>query len=216
MKKIILLVLLAFAAIMAFSSCGGGRNVALKNQVSPNPNFLFHSKADSPMWLYTENSFYAACHWRTEMNQGYFIFPDRYGSNNMIEESAYGMRDLLMEDLIDAVDSTRHSTPSESVVYLSEVKYEKADIDDMYSLVDPSDSLIDAIIGKVVVTMTLKSIGEETCNIPVKLFEHRLAEISTDPVRDGLLLYMAQAHSYLSTFCGVTELSSTYLSRLTD
>lgn len=217
MKKIILLVLLAFAAIRAFTSCGGRKYVTLNNQDLPDYHFPYQQDYDGewtvhPRWLYTENSFWAVCNWETEINQDYYFLPEKYVNEHMTEESVAGMRDLFMENLIDSVDSTRHKMPSEQVVYLANVKYEKTNInDDILSLGEPSDSLIDAVIGKLVVTMTIKSIGEESCNVPIKLFEYQLSKISANPIRDGLLLYIAQRPSYMSTFCGVTELSDSYI-----
>lgn len=218
MKRLAYIVALVVVAL-TFASCRGGKNMASYNLDLPSPNFPYQNNESgewtvTPRWLYTENSFSAANYWETGINQDYYFFPERYVSKHMSDCGVVSMRGLFMEDFIDAVDSARHTMPTEQVVYMSEVRYEKADIDYVYTLDEPSDSLIDAVIGKLTVTMTIKSIGEKSCNIPVKLYEYHLAEITSDPIRDGLLLYMAQAPSYISTYWSVTELSNAYINSL--
>lgn len=222
MKKTILYILLMISSVI-LSACSAEKKVVSSREVHIDSPYVISFDADGyhwsipPRWLYTENSKFAAGRWQTGIEQDLYFSPKCFVETEFNRQDMEHMRDLCFQNLMDSVSLIRSMTdfqiPDEwsgrLCDYVAFVEYDKTDIDD--NLADTASGLmpenmhrgtIENIIGRLVVTAVITSVGDECCNIPVKLLEQKLSEATYNPLRDGLFLYLAQESNDLYVFHG--------------
>lgn len=221
-----ILLLGLMVVLTTFTSCFG-RKAVVEDTVPPlgMPYYIDWVMSDSgyvaysvcpPRWLYTDNSKYVADNWHTDINQDYYYDPEPYCD----ELGRLQVCDLYyISYVIDMLDSVRALSTGERdvhVEYVTESKYDRPDISLAYNLSpeELSDSIKDAFIGKLEVSMRITKIDGRDCDLRVKLLEHRLSEPTYYPFRDGLFLCLAQGYVDIHPFSGDMYLSRSYIDNI--
>lgn len=226
MKGVILYVLLAILAV-TLSACSGQRRIAENALLSIDSPYVGSYEADGyrwsipPRYLYTENSKFAVDRWETGVNQSLYFSPKHFFEAEYDSCSIEMLRWLCFQSLMDSAvlerDWLDHSFPNEwserLCDYVAFAEYIKADIDDgleeavnSFTSEDSDNIGTDDIIGRLVVTAVITSVGDSSCSIPIKLLDLKLSEMTHSPLRDGLFLYLAQENNDLCIFRGVAFL----------
>ena len=226
MKGVTLYVLLAILAV-TLSACSGHRRVAANAALSIDSPYVGYYEADGyrwsipPRYLYSENSKFAVDRWRTGIDSSLYFSPKHFIEAEYDDFGLEGLRQLCFQNLIDSavlkqdwLDCCLPNGWSERLCdYVAFAEYIKADIEDSVNgaenslTSEDSDSIrVDNIIGRLVVTAVITSVGDSSCNIPIKLLDLKLSELTHSPVRDGLFLYLAQENNDLCIFRGIAFL----------
>lgn len=212
MKKLIYILGL-IVILITCSSCRGGREIERYDWVSVYENGRY---VIPQRWLYTANSEYVTSRWNTGVDKDYYFSPkpcfDERDSSEMEIDLYFAMQRLFdLTDLNQIIsdkegenlskDSLERKWSGRLCEYEATVEYKKTDLDSkLKNFLEAqmesglSDSLIEGVIGKLVVCATITSIGGESFNVPVKLLELPLSRATKSPWCDGLLLYLAQEH----------------------
>lgn len=226
MKKTILYILLIISSVV-LSACSGERKIVSGTEVHINSPYVCSYGVDGYQWcipsryLYTESSKFAADRWLSGVDQSLYFSPKHFIEAEYDDFGFEMFRSLSFQNLMDSavIDQGRldccfpNGWSERACDYVAFVEYIKADIDDgldetvsSLSSEAPDSILIDSIIGRLVVTAVITSVGDSSCNVPIKLLDIKLSEKTHNPVRDGLFLYLAQENNDLYIFRGVAFL----------
>lgn len=222
MKKVVLYILLAIFAV-ALSACSVQGKVVTNTELHTDSPYALsldsngYSWSVPPRWLLTENSKFATDRWRTGIRKDLYFSPKAFFEAEFDSRGIEQLRDIYFQTLMDSVGLNENSVDcsipnkwtGQLCDYVAFIEYDKIDVGD--SLDDtvngltsnePDSTLIENIIGRLVVTAVVTSVGEEDCNIPIKLLERKLSEVTDSPIFDGLLLYLAQESNDFYVFHG--------------